>query len=426
MSPNLEWPNTHEAEVLLRRLLADKFSQKALIAIASDMGISLAGGIQSSADLADNICRSATPRQRVQLVMHVAGFASGPKPRRLPSLDKDIEQLRSLCTATEPSSKTNPPSSNPTGSTQTPDTPTATSHQKQVPRTEISERQQGNSPLAGQQSTHSPQANFPSTTQPLGTPNKEQEHPQNPPNGFPRIKFEEWAANHPYKTLLTAFILGCTSAFGFITYVQQPALDELNRYRTLLGGTPEQIKGRLDGLPPQGGNSTGPTTTQQNRNQPRPSQSELMARANLGLSSIREKNGLRPIRDIENELPASELPFGVYFYLFDDRLRDLPVSSKPDDIEPSPKTIQEQLSLRWVEVHKLQGGSYQIAGFTSQTDAQHASSPKWQGFATLYTAPWEEAQTPITIPIAHIKQIRSREFRNFMLLELRLETAGKP
>jgi hypothetical protein len=114
-------------------------------------------------------------------------------------------------------------------------------------------------------------------------------------------------------------------------------------------------------------------------------------------SILRNEQGLRELRPLEEGLPISALPPGVYGFTTPWSVSRL----------PSADLCAHAGGTAVLEVHKAQSGDVELVGYVSQETAARIAD---EGAILLFPEPWEEAKTLVTIPLARIISADSGHF----------------
>ena len=106
-------------------------------------------------------------------------------------------------------------------------------------------------------------------------------------------------------------------------------------------------------------------------------------------SILRKERGLRELRPLEEGMPISELPVGVYGFM------------TPWSVEhlASAHLGAQAGGTAVLELHKTQSGDVELVGYVSQETATRIEN---EGPILFFPEPWEEAKTLVTIPVPRI------------------------
>ncbi len=124
---------------------------------------------------------------------------------------------------------------------------------------------------------------------------------------------------------------------------------------------------------------------------------------------LRAARNLRTLRDVENDLPLSKLPAGIYGFT-------TPWSIRHEDMTLS----QRSGGTLTLEVHKLMSGEVHLIGYVSQEGALSLEGTGSSNAINLYTRAWEEASTLASVPISRIASADDRGFRDGYVIDIRL------
>jgi hypothetical protein len=128
------------------------------------------------------------------------------------------------------------------------------------------------------------------------------------------------------------------------------------------------------------------------------------------IEHLRTEHGVRPLTDLEEDLPVSKLPDGVYGFCWPDYL---------PEADQSRLTNQPTTNFDF-EVHKLRNGSAFVVGFVGQQTALQLETGTISGKIVLFRAPWDEASSLVSIPLDRITSSECRKFRDGEMLEIEI------
>ena len=136
-------------------------------------------------------------------------------------------------------------------------------------------------------------------------------------------------------------------------------------------------------------------------------ESEIVLESQKALQSLRKKNNVRPLHDLENGLDLSKLPNGIFgFYI--------PWADFNSDITLD----QHSGGTAVVEFHKLLNGQLVIVGFVSQENILRLQATTTNVSIKFFPEPWEEAHTIIAIPVDRVLSKDDRTFQSGYVLDL--------
>lgn len=130
---------------------------------------------------------------------------------------------------------------------------------------------------------------------------------------------------------------------------------------------------------------------------------------------IRQKNQVRPLRELEDELPLDKLPNGVFGFVSSGGI-------KPIYFEYI-RLNRSGLERGYLEIHKLHDGTVVFLGYVSQESALRIETSKSDIDINLFTIKWEEARMLVGIPLTRVLSSERRRFRDGDVLDLRLRPA---
>jgi len=130
---------------------------------------------------------------------------------------------------------------------------------------------------------------------------------------------------------------------------------------------------------------------------------------------MRQKNQVRPLREIEDELYLDKLPNGVFGFV--SSINITPTYSKYIRLNRSG------LERGYLEIHKLHDGTVVFLGYVSQESALRIETSKSDIDIHLFTIKWEEARMLVDIPLTRVLWSEPRNFRDGKVLDLRLRPA---
>ena len=128
------------------------------------------------------------------------------------------------------------------------------------------------------------------------------------------------------------------------------------------------------------------------------------------LRALRAQRQLRELADIEEDLPLSKLPAGVYGFAF------------PLHIEPAywPPVLHKSPGLS-IEVHQISDREVLVVGFTTPDDALKVTSSTAKTTVQVFPRAWEKAVAIVSIPLDRISHCSERRFRDSIVVELELK-----
>jgi hypothetical protein len=129
------------------------------------------------------------------------------------------------------------------------------------------------------------------------------------------------------------------------------------------------------------------------------------------IDELRQKNGVRQLLPLENDLRLSRLPNGVYGYTVPWQIEQL----KSDD-----KVSRECGGTSVVEVHKSVEGHIFLLGFVSQTDliALQDPSRKTQTDIIVFFSKYSEFDKLVAIPVERIVFLDHRDIESIHVCEV--------
>jgi hypothetical protein len=123
---------------------------------------------------------------------------------------------------------------------------------------------------------------------------------------------------------------------------------------------------------------------------------------------LRNERHLRPLPDVDNDRPLSELPAGVYGFI-------PPWTADDQDVTVS----KDSKGTATLEIHKLGDGAVHLVGFVSEAGAGTLKSDK-SGTIMLFPLPWEEATTLAAVPMSRVESLKDRSFREAHVIDIKL------
>jgi len=412
------WPCTSEAENLLRTLLQQRYSAAQLSKLAGRLGIALPGGRRSKRDRVGDLIDNATTAQLVELARDAIGEDQA-RPALSMEFNTVASRLRELCSSNvDTSVEQDSPASTPVVELQ--DSRSGI----ELPRVE-------NVGIVGQGVN-------PECTEVIGGNQAEEPRPLNDNSPVltgeettlsvekmkTRKSFKEHVEQHPVPFVASCVMAAFVAGAGAAEWRRTPDIEELSRYRAL-GASPEQLKGKLSptedpALIKKVDNSLLPNNNNTNA---------LSADAARKRDEIRLRHSVRKLRELEHGLPIGEVPNGVYGFAFPNEVEFL-LRERDDgnaswmQYKHAALAPNQEYSSR-IEIHKLQDGTLSVVGFLSEADLQLLESPNADGRVILYQKPWEEARAVASVPLARIRTMRNRPFRDWTLYELKIGTSLK-
>ncbi len=137
------------------------------------------------------------------------------------------------------------------------------------------------------------------------------------------------------------------------------------------------------------------------------------------IEKLREKSGVRPLRDTENELSLYQLPKGVFGWVESYKLntprfwiQNSLLGTDHPVLPLSTKLLQKKRFGNEVEIHKTETGAFNIVAFVSDESRIFLENPSRREAikVVLVFRNYKNYDQPISIPRDRLKHWESRSF----------------
>ena len=113
---------------------------------------------------------------------------------------------------------------------------------------------------------------------------------------------------------------------------------------------------------------------------------------------LRSKRNLRVLESGEEGFALPALPAGVYGFTWSPNFEETPLFGKK--------------SFQAFEFHTMADGAVELVGYMTAADAERLRSGEAGMEVNLYPDAWQDAQEPVSVPMAHIVRSKRRPARD--------------